>query len=44
LAHHTLATIGVYGWTRDRFLDALHDADGGLVVDVRQQRGARGRV
>jgi uncharacterized protein (DUF488 family) len=40
---HTVATIGVYGWTLERFLDALHDADVGLLVDVRQRRGVRGR-
>jgi uncharacterized protein (DUF488 family) len=39
----TVATIGVYGWTLERFLDALHEADVGLVVDVRQRRGVRGR-
>ena len=39
----TVATIGVYGWTLDRFLDALHDAGVGLLVDVRQRRGVRGR-
>jgi uncharacterized protein (DUF488 family) len=39
----TVATIGVYGWTLERFLDAPHDADVGLVVDVRQRRGVRGR-
>jgi uncharacterized protein (DUF488 family) len=38
-----LATIGVYGWTLERFLEALHDADVGLLVDVRQRRGVRGR-
>src|SRR3954447_3653370 len=38
-----VATIGVYGWTRERFLDALRDADVGLLVDVRQRRGVRGR-
>src|SRR3954469_12798977 len=38
-----VATIGVYGWTRERFLDALRDADVGLVADVRQRRGVRGR-
>jgi len=37
----TVATIGVYGWTLERFLDALHDADVGLLVDVRQRRGVR---
>ncbi|MFL5910638.1 MAG: DUF488 family protein [Gaiellaceae bacterium] len=39
----TVATIGVYGWTLERFLDALRDADVGLLVDVRQRRGVRGR-
>jgi uncharacterized protein (DUF488 family) len=39
----TVATIGVYGWTLERFLDALRQADVGLVVDVRQRRGVRGR-
>src|SRR4051812_44545551 len=39
----TVATTGVYGWTLDRFLDALHDADVALLVDVRQRRGVRGR-
>src|SRR3954470_14920500 len=39
----TVATIGVYGWTLERFLDALRDADAGLLVDVRQRRGVRGR-
>jgi uncharacterized protein (DUF488 family) len=39
----TIATIGVYGWTLERFLGALHDADVALLVDVRQRRGVRGR-
>jgi uncharacterized protein (DUF488 family) len=38
----TVATIGVYGWTLDTFLDALHDADVALLIDVRQRRGVRG--
>ena len=38
-----LATIGVYGWTLDEFLEALRQADVALVVDVRQRRGVRGR-
>jgi uncharacterized protein (DUF488 family) len=38
----TVATIGVYGWTLDGFLDNLHNADVGLLVDVRQRRGVRG--
>lgn len=37
-----LATIGVYGFTVERFLDALGEADVRLVVDVRQRRGVRG--
>ncbi len=38
----TVATIGVYGWTLDTFLDALREAEVGRVVDVRQRRGVRG--
>jgi uncharacterized protein (DUF488 family) len=38
-----VATIGVYGWTLDHFLEALREADVGLLVDVRQRRGVRGR-
>jgi uncharacterized protein (DUF488 family) len=38
----TVATIGVYGWTLERWLDALREADVGLVLDVRQRRGVRG--
>jgi len=38
----TLATIGVYGWTLETFLDALHGAGVALVLDVRQRRGVRG--
>jgi uncharacterized protein (DUF488 family) len=37
-----VATIGVYGWTLDSFLDALRKADVRLVIDVRQRRGVRG--
>ena len=37
-----VATIGVYGWTVERFIDALHGADVKLIVDVRQRRGVRG--
>src|SRR5215210_5518449 len=36
-------TIGVYGWTLERLLDALHYANVGLLVDVHQRRGVRGR-
>jgi uncharacterized protein (DUF488 family) len=38
----TVATIGVYGWTLETFLDALREAEVELVVDVRQRRGVRG--
>ena len=38
----TVATIGVYGWTLETFLDALRAADVALVVDGRQRRGVRG--
>jgi uncharacterized protein (DUF488 family) len=37
-----IATIGVYGWTLDGWLDALRAADTRLVLDVRQRRGVRG--
>ena len=37
-----VATIGVYGFTLDRFLDALRAADVRLLLDVRQRRGVRG--
>jgi uncharacterized protein (DUF488 family) len=37
-----VATIGVYGWTLERFLAALTEAGVGLVVDVRQRRGVSG--
>src|SRR3954452_12494603 len=38
----TVATIGAYGWTLERFLAALHVAGVGLLVDVRQRRAVRG--
>jgi uncharacterized protein (DUF488 family) len=38
----TIATIGVYGFDRDSFLQALADAKIDLVLDVRQRRGVRG--
>jgi uncharacterized protein (DUF488 family) len=38
----TVVTIGVYGWTPERFLDALQQADVELLADVRQRRGVRG--
>jgi uncharacterized protein (DUF488 family) len=37
-----VATIGIYGWTSELFLDALGRADVGLLLDVRQRRGVRG--
>ena len=39
----TLATIGVYGFDVESFLDALDAARVRLVLDVRQRRGVRGR-
>jgi uncharacterized protein (DUF488 family) len=38
----SVATIGVYGWTLDAFLDALAAAEVDLVADVRERRGVRG--
>lgn len=38
-----LATIGVYGFDAYSFLATLREADVGLVLDVRQRRGVRGR-
>jgi uncharacterized protein (DUF488 family) len=38
----TVATIGVYGFTLDRFLARLREADVRLLLDVRQRRGVRG--
>jgi uncharacterized protein (DUF488 family) len=38
-----IATIGVYGFDADGFLSALRRADVGLLLDVRQRRGVRGR-
>jgi uncharacterized protein (DUF488 family) len=37
-----LATVGVYGFDFDSFLETLEEADVGLVLDVRQRRGVRG--
>jgi uncharacterized protein (DUF488 family) len=39
----TVATIGVYGFTAPLFLERLRDADVGLLLDVRERRGVRGR-
>jgi uncharacterized protein (DUF488 family) len=38
----TVATVGVYGSTVERFLDALREANVRRVLDVRQRRGVRG--
>lgn len=38
----SIATIGVYGFSRDSFLQALSEAKIGLLLDVRQRRGVRG--
>jgi uncharacterized protein (DUF488 family) len=43
MAKLTVATIGVYGASLDTFLATLAEADVGLVLDVRQRRGVRGR-
>jgi uncharacterized protein (DUF488 family) len=37
-----VATIGVYGFTVERFVTRLREADVRLVLDVRQRRGVRG--
>ena len=37
-----IATIGVYGFTVQAFLDALRKAEVRVVLDVRQRRGVRG--
>jgi uncharacterized protein (DUF488 family) len=37
-----LATIGVYCFTADTFIQTLHEAEVTLLVDVRQRRGVRG--
>jgi uncharacterized protein (DUF488 family) len=37
-----IATIGVYGFTRQTFLATLAEAGVELVLDVRQRRGVRG--
>jgi uncharacterized protein (DUF488 family) len=38
-----VATIGVYGFDQAAFLAALREAGVGLLLDVRQRRGVRGR-
>jgi uncharacterized protein (DUF488 family) len=37
-----LATIGVYEWTLESFIDALKRADVRQLLDLRQRRGVRG--
>jgi uncharacterized protein (DUF488 family) len=37
-----LATVGVYGFTAEAFLEALKRADVRVLIDVRQRRGVRG--
>lgn len=37
-----IATIGVYGFAAETFLDALTGAGVGLLLDLRQRRGVRG--
>jgi len=37
-----VATVGVYGFSGETFLDALRAAGVGLILDVRQRRGVRG--
>jgi uncharacterized protein (DUF488 family) len=37
-----LVTVGVYGFTADRFLAALKHAEVDVLLDVRQRRGVRG--
>ncbi len=36
-------TIGVYGWSPERWIAALQDAGCDVVVDIRARRGVRGR-
>jgi len=38
----TVATVGVYGFTVEKFLGTLGEANVGLILDVRQRRGVRG--
>jgi uncharacterized protein (DUF488 family) len=38
----TAVTIGVYGFTAERFLAVLREADVRQLLDVRQRRGVRG--
>ena len=38
----SIATIGVYGFSGEAFLQRLRQADVSLLIDVRQRRGVRG--
>jgi uncharacterized protein (DUF488 family) len=38
----TVATVGVYGFTAETFLETLRDAHVRRLLDVRQRRGVRG--
>jgi uncharacterized protein (DUF488 family) len=38
-----IATIGVYDWDLEHFLEALRECSVAQLVDVRQRRGVRGR-
>jgi uncharacterized protein (DUF488 family) len=38
----SVATIGIYGFSAESFLDTLRRAGVGRVIDVRQRRGVRG--
>ncbi|MEA2424448.1 MAG: hypothetical protein QOH13_858 [Thermoleophilaceae bacterium] len=37
-----VTTIGVYGWSVERFINALQEAGAVQLLDVRQRRGVRG--
>ena len=37
-----IATIGIYGFTAETFLEKLTGGDVGLLLDLRQRRGVRG--
>jgi uncharacterized protein (DUF488 family) len=39
---HRVVTVGVYGFTADRFMAALEAAGVDVLIDVRQRRGVRG--
>src|ERR1041384_3489733 len=41
-AMRRIATIGVYGFTTEAFIEKLADEDVALLLDLRQRRGVRG--